>query len=192
MAATATAVTFDVVKTILAGLGLLAATVLSGGQRQVVNGGAEWATIEQNANREAVVALPDYLRLAPLLLAETLPQPPSGEAEFPGLGRVVWGQHATDRHGEDAIMARAAAVAGGPGGLWRCHDRYNGGDKVYAIAQILERGSGGVRERWALVVLVRMADGRWAEKTAFLTDAAGIRRVLERDGCQEMNRFAHP
>ncbi len=189
MAATATAV--EIIRAILAGLGLVIITSLPGAS-PMPSGDTSWATIEQEAEREAVVALPDYLRLAPILLAEALPQPPSGEAELPGLGKVVWGQHAVDRHGEDALKARAAVTAGGPGGLWRCRDRYGGGDKVYAIAQILERSGGKVKEHWALVILVRMADGRWAEKSAFITDAAGVRRVIDRDDCSDMSRFAHP
>jgi len=139
----------------------------------------------------ADVELPDYLRYAPLLLAERL-MPPAGEkTELPGVGTLVWGTHAEDKHGWDAMRARAATIAGGADAFWRCKDPLTGKVKWYAINQILERQGDTIKSLWSLSVFVER-NGEFIEVTSFLTDQAGIKTVIERDGCNNPWRMVHP
>ncbi len=186
-----------VVRAILIILGLLGAgAVLQNVQPTASSGDMAWGTIAQDAGREAVVTpiLPEYLRAAPLLLAETLPPAPADGTvtAIPELGKVSWGIHATDKHGDEARLARACALQAGVGSYWRCKDD-NGQEKVYIITQVLRHEGETLRAYWTFVALLAKGGGEYLELTSFITERqAYIQTVLDRDGCKQIWRWAHP
>lgn len=186
-----------VVRAILIILGLLGAgAALQNIQPAASSGDVAWGTIAQEAQREIVVtpALPEYLRTAPLLLAETLPPPPADGTvtDMPELGKVYWGTHASDRHGDEARLARACALQAGVGSYWRCKDG-DGHEKVYIITQVLRHEGETLRAYWTFVALLAKGGGEYLELTSFITERqAYIQTVLDRDGCKQIWRWAHP
>jgi len=86
---------------------------------------------------------------------------------IPGLGDVLAGQHAEDRHGVEALQARLAIQSGG-------YQRFDCKDGRARIVKQLAQSA------WAIVII---EDG--IEVSAFVSErtAQSIMRVLQRDGC---------
>jgi hypothetical protein len=86
---------------------------------------------------------------------------------IPGLGDVLAGQHAEDRHGVEALQARLAIQSGG-------YNRYDCKDgRVRIVKQI-------ARAAFAIVIVES-----GTEVSAFISERTtqAITRLLERDGC---------
>jgi hypothetical protein len=85
----------------------------------------------------------------------------------PGLGDVLAGQHAQDRHGQRALVARLAMMSGG-------FQRFDCKDGRTRIVKQLAR---------VACAIVIIENG--VEVSAFVSErtAQGIARALERDGC---------
>ena len=85
----------------------------------------------------------------------------------PGLGDVLAGQHAEDRHGVEALQARLAIQSGG-------YNRYDCKDGRTRIVKQIARAA------FAIVIV----EGG-VEVSAFISErtAQAITRLLERDGC---------
>jgi hypothetical protein len=97
-----------------------------------------------------------------------------GLVTAPDLTKVQVGSHAVERHGDDAVRARALIAQ--PGTRWyRCNDGR-------------ERGVADDPENPNNFAVQILEGGR--EVTAFFTDKAGVTTMLNKDGCS--NGFAHP
>ena len=136
--------------------------------------------------------LPPFIAEAPILLAEAIAHAPR-EGDIPGIGHVIGGTHATDKHGEDALLAWDAMFAGGAKSFWKCRDGYTGEEKLYSINQIMKHLSDGtLKTYWTLSVLAASAPGVFAERTSFVTDQNGITTVILRDHCKNPWQMVHP
>jgi len=122
----------------------------------------------------APVAIPDA---DPLEAGEPMAAEPVGATSIgpradetyniPGLGDVLAGQHAEDRHGVEALQARLAIQSGG-------YNRYDCKDgRVRIVKQI-------ARAAFAIVIVES-----GTEVSAFISERTtqAITRLLERDGC---------
>lgn len=97
---------------------------------------------------------------------------------IPGLGDVLAGQHAEDRHGVEALQARLAMQSGG-------FQQFGCGEdgKIKLLKQLAEK-------LFAVVIL----NGSNIEISAFLGehDAKFYERAMKRDGCIDMNTPIFP
>lgn len=97
----------------------------------------------------------------------------------PGAGEVVLGDHATQRHGNEAEIVREAMQTGRPPSRWQCKE-----GKEYLSKRLDEPLPSG---DWGLMVL---CNGH--EITAFATTREYILRVLDEDVCSNGWGYAHP
>jgi len=98
----------------------------------------------------------------------------------PYLGDVQLGQHAVERHGADADVARDwIEHNAGPQHRYDCPDG--------RVRVVVAMG----RAAWAVMVLDPIGPGEWAEVTAFTSADQGYIRGLI-DPCSQWMNFAHP
>ncbi len=125
------------------------------------------ATITETSTRRGGLGCVWALVFAILALAVL-----AGSISIPDVGSVETGDHATDRHGDDAELVRSEIAAGG-GNHYNCD-----GGKEY-ITKYLSDG------RWAVMVVKN-----GVEITSFITSQNYLAGRLENEHCT--NGWSHP
>ena len=135
---------------------------------QAPQGAADFTTAAQVTQ----IADADWLEAGEPMAAEPVGENSIGPRadqtyNIPGLGDVLAGQHAEDRHGVEALQARLAIQSGG-------FNRYDCKDGRTRIVKQIARAA------FAIVIV----EGG-VEVSAFISErtAQAITRLLERDGC---------
>lgn len=154
------------------GLGWLLIGVALAAVLVVANAPLPAAPMAVSAPLAVVVADADPLESGEPMAAEAVGETSigpraGGTYNIPGLGDVIAGQHAEDRHGVEALQARLAMQSGG----YQRHDCKDGRSRL-------------LKQLTATLFAVVVLDGN-VEVSAFLGehDADFYERRLQRDGC---------
>ncbi|AZF90323.1 MAG: hypothetical protein BPHS0_37 [Phage 5P_3] len=159
------------------GLGLGWAVLGIGAAVMILGGVAATPVAEMSADSTTIARVARITDADSLEVGEPMAAEPVGENSIgpradqtyniPGLGDVLAGQHAEDRHGVEALQARLAIQSGG-------YNRYDCKDgRVRIVKQI-------ARAAFAIVIVES-----GTEVSAFISERTtqAITRLLERDGC---------